>query len=137
MQRFAPFALAALLAVPAVYAQEPDRATAAKDVAERWLALTDAGKGGESWDAAASTFRGAVSREQWAGMLSSVRGPMGTLKSRKFVRSQETRQLPGMPEGDYVVLQYGADFASRAGATETLVVMRDGQDWKVTTYMVQ
>jgi hypothetical protein len=85
---------------------------AAKKAAEEWLALIDSGKYGESYDAAASAFKSAVTRDN-------------------------TESLPNAPAGKYVVIQYDTDFA--AGQTiETVVPMLDaGGAWKVSGYFVK
>lgn len=152
MKAFAALVVAtATFAAPAAHAQStapaaastaaaPDTNTsahtaAAQEAANRWLALMDAGKSGEAWDAAAPILQGAVTRTTWLDVGKNVRAPLGELKSRKPTSSVFTRTLPGAPEGEYVVIQYATDFASRAGVIETVVPQRqpDGS-WKVTTY---
>ena len=66
------------------------------------------------------------------------RAPLGAVKSRKQTSANFTKTLPGVPDGEYVVIQYATDFANRAGVTETVVPMRlpDGS-WKVTTYLIR
>lgn len=144
MTQLAPIALAILFAMPvaAVHAQEAARETdhskAGVAAAEQWLALADAGKGADTWNAAGSAFKSAVTAGQWSGMLQAARAPLGLLKSRTLANARYTRTLPGAPEADYVVIQYGAVYAKRPGVTETVVTAREGDgSWKVVTYMVQ
>ena len=140
MKHLAPIALAMLFAMPvaAQHAQETDHSKAGVAAADQWLALADAGKGAETWRAAGTVFRGAVTAEQWAGMLQGARAPLGELKSRSLTNARYTRTLPGAPEGDYVVIQYGAVYANRPGVTETVVTAREADgSWKVVTYLVQ
>jgi hypothetical protein len=108
---------------------------AAQEAATRWLALMDAGNSGEAWDAGAPVLQGAVNRATWLDVGKNVRAPLGAVKSRKQLSAVFTRTLPGAPEGEYVVIQYATDFASRAGVIETVAPQRqpDGS-WKVTTY---
>lgn len=149
-------ALAALaaVAVPAAHAQSGAAAApstpgtsgadtaastaAAGEAATRWLALMDAGKSAEAWDAGAPVLQGAVTRATWGDVGKTVRAPLGAVASRKQTSSVFTRSLPGAPEGEYVVIRYATDFANRTGLTETVVPMRqpDGS-WKVTTYLIR
>jgi hypothetical protein len=46
---------------------------AAADAATAWLVVVDSGQYGESWFQAASTFRNAVSKEQWRNTRRSSR----------------------------------------------------------------
>jgi CheY-like chemotaxis protein len=64
----------------------------AQTSAEAWLALTDSGKYGESWDQAASTFKGAVSRDQWVSQLteSPPRSAMNGFEATGKIRSSES-----------------------------------------------
>ena len=138
--QLAPIALAMMFALPvaAVHAQETDHSKAGVAAAEAWLKLADAGKGPETWNAAGTAFRAAVSADQWSGMLQGARTPLGELKSRSLTNARYTRTLPGAPQADYVVIQYGATYANRPGATETVVTAREADgSWKVVTYMVQ
>ena len=66
------FAAAAFVA-PVVYAQEAAQIAAATDAAIQWLALTDAGKPGDSWDKGAPAMRAAVTREKWSEVITAVR----------------------------------------------------------------
>lgn len=140
MKQLEPIALALMFAMPvvAVHAQETDHSKAGVAAAEEWLALADAGKGADTWSAAGTAFRSAVTAEQWSGMLQGARAPLGELKSRALTSARYTRTLPGAPKADYVVIQYGAAYANRPGVTETVVTAREADgSWKVVTYMVQ
>ena len=106
--------------------------------AEAWLALVDRGAGAQSWDAAASLFRTAVTPERWNEALMAARGPLGPLENRKLLSAAYTRALPGAPEGEYVVIQYQSRFANRPLATETVVPMREADgSWRVSGYLVR
>ena len=57
---------------------------------------------------------------------------------RPLVLVRTVSVLPGAPEGDYVVIQYGAVYANRPGVTETVVTAREADgSWKVVTYLIQ
>lgn len=126
---------------PAASSASPETAAhiaAASEAARRWLALMDAGKSADAWDAGAPVLQAAVARATWGDVGKSVRAPLGEVKSRRETSSVFTRTLPGAPEGEYVVIQYATDFAARPGVIETVVPMRqpDGS-WKVTTYRIR
>ncbi|BDT59793.1 hypothetical protein MasN3_32870 [Massilia varians] len=127
----------ALFTQPAA-AQESTAATqAATTAAEAWLALADAGDYAGSWSQGASAFRGAVTQAQWNDAMVAVRTPLGAIKSRERVSARYTRQLPGAPGGEYVVIEYQTVFANRAGV-ETVVPMREPDgSWKVSGYYIK
>jgi hypothetical protein len=110
---------------------------AAQAAAEEWLKGVDAGQYGESWDAAAETFKKTVTRKQWADALTQVRAPLGALASRKFRASQFFTDLPNAPTGEYVVIEYESKFASGGDMIERITPTRDSDGvWRVSGYFV-
>ncbi|VXB91715.1 DUF4019 domain-containing protein [Massilia sp. 9I] len=136
--RFAAILLSiAAFAQPAGAQDSPAATQAATKAAEVWLAQVDAGDYAGSWKEGAATFRGLVSQERWNEALRGARAPLGAVKSRTLARAQHTLKLPGAPEGEYVVIEYRTEFATRAG-TETVVPMREADgSWKVSGYFVK
>jgi hypothetical protein len=45
--------------------------------------------------------------------------------------------LPGVPDRDYVVLQFHCKFAHKANATETVTLMMQDGDWKAAGYFIR
>lgn len=123
-------------AAPLTAAETPE--DAAQEAATTWLALVDAGKYAESWQGAAEAFKQAVSQAQWQGALEKVRAPLGKVASRKLKSAKFTRELPGAPAGEYVVIQYDTDFEKKSGATETVTPMKDKDGvWRVSGYYIK
>lgn len=105
---------------------------------ESWLAMMDAGKYAESWKAAAAVLRGAVTAEKFESSMKSVREPMGKLDSRKLQSATYTTLLPGVPDGDYVVILYMTSFEHKATAQETLIMSREKDKvWRVSGYYIK
>ncbi len=106
--------------------------------AEAWLASVDAGRFGESWERGAATFRQAVTRADWEKALVAARGALGGLVARKLVAATYSRQVPGAPAGEYVVIQYQARYENRPLAIETVTPMREADGrWKVAGYYIR
>ena len=110
---------------------------AAVVVATAWLALVDTGKYGESWDQAAQLFRDVMTKEQWQTTLKAVRAPLGEFMSRKLWSMEYKTSLPGVPDGEYVVIQYKTSFQYKKSAVETVTPMldKDGR-WRVSGYYI-
>ena len=111
---------------------------AAQAAAERWLALVDAGKQAESWDSMAASFKNSVSKRKWKSTIAEIRKPLGKSLSRKLKSAEFTKELPGAPEGEYVVLKFDAVFETKPSAVETVTTLL-GQDliWRVSGYAVK
>lgn len=133
-------ALAGLLSLAGCAGQpgDPEAEAAAVAAAERWLEMIDAGKYGESWDAAAKMFRAAVPRDQWQRQLEALRQPMGTRQSRHVASKVYRTAMPGAPDGKYVIVQFRSSFDKKKSAVETVTPMLDGDgEWRVSGYFIK
>jgi hypothetical protein len=109
----------------------------AQSSGEAWLALIDGAKYGESWTQSSSLFRTQVPQQKWAEMVGGVRGPLGSLKSRKLKNITFAKTLPGVPDGNYAVMQFDTSYANKASAVETLTVADDGGQWRTAGYFIK
>lgn len=129
MLRTAALVLAALNA--------PVAASADVDVAVSWLGLLDAQKWDQSWDGSGKLFRSNLTQEQWAKTAQAVRDPLGAVSSRVALGATKAQSLPGAPDGEYEVRQYRTVFANKANSVETVVLAREGEEWKVVGYFIR
>ena len=115
-----------------------EKTEAAQKGAEAWLALVDAGKYGESWEEAAGLFKDKVPKSQWEAAMDANRKPLGAVKSRALAGAKYMTELPGVPEGEYVVIQYKTAFEKKSSAIETVTPMldKDGK-WRVSGYFIR
>ncbi len=132
------FTFGIILAVGIASADQSDKKESAVSAAEGWLKLVDEGKYTDSWKEAAQYFKGAVSQEQWEQTILSVRKPLGQVNSRKLKANNYTTSLPGVPDGEYVVVQFETSFENKKFAIETITPMmdKDGQ-WRVSGYYIK
>ena len=129
---------AAYLILPRSDGSKEAEEKAAVGAAETWLAGVDAGNYSQSWKDAAASFRAAVTEEGWTAAATSVRKPLGALVFRKLKSAQDTKSLPGAPDGEYVFMQFDTSFAAKKSAIETVTFMleKDGQ-WRAAGYFVR
>lgn len=126
------------LAGNAVNAQDSPTAVAAQQNAASWLSLTDAGRYGASWEQASKSFKAAITDEKWQSAVGSAREPLGKVTERKVKSTTFANSLPGVPDGEYVVIQYETRFEHKASAIETLTESRDSDgSWKVVGYFIK
>lgn len=132
--------LAAALALTglAAFADDSAAVAQAQAAATSWLALTDGGKFGESWDASSSLSKAAVTRADWEKAMKAGRGQLGAMKARKVKSATFTRTMPGAPDGEYVVIQFESQFENKAAAIETVTPMREKDGaWRVSGYYIR
>ena len=130
--------VAYLLFLMPAHAQESESVANAQVAAKSWLALTDAGEYGKSWEQAAGVFQSSVSKASWQSAVQGVRSPLGILKSRTLKSAKFTRSLPGAPDGEYVVIQYETQFERKASAIETVTPLREKDGtWKISGYFIK
>ena len=113
-------------AAPPAPAPSPVQAEVVR-AARDWLALVDAGRWHESWRATGESFRALNTVEAWTSASQHARVPLGALVSRAAL-SEES--IPAPPAG-LAMVKFRTSFANRAGVTETLTLVREGQAWRV------
>lgn len=110
----------------------------ALQAAQQWLALTDAADYARGWDTASGLFRAALAKAAWSRLADAVRTPLGARIERSLHAATSTRTLPGVPDGDYLVLQFACRFADKAAAIETLTMLRERDGiWRVAGYFIR
>jgi hypothetical protein len=116
----------------------PKAEAGAVSAAEAWLTLVEDEKYGESWDEAADVFKEAIQRENWIKTMQSVRKPLGKTLNRELKSSSYRTTLPGVPKGEYVVIQFEASFENKESAIETITPALDKEGkWRVSGYYIQ
>jgi hypothetical protein len=112
--------------------------TAAVTAAQAWLAEIDAGNYAQSWTDAAEYFQGAITQDKWMAALESVRKPLGKMAVRTLDSEETKTELPGAPDGKYIVMQFKTAYAEKSSATETVTVEQDKDGhWKADGYYIK
>jgi len=110
----------------------------AKVIVENWLKLVDNGKYAESWDEASTFLKGKVTKEEWILTISNLKPSFGKTNTREIQSAQYSTELPGAPDGEYVVFQYKTNFKLKNNSIETIVPMIDSDGkWRVSGYFVK
>jgi serine/threonine protein kinase len=110
----------------------------AVSAAQKWLALIDGGNYSETWKEASEIVQGAATEQSFVNLMNTFRQPLGELVSRKLKSAQRMTELPGVPDGQYVVMQFETSFAGKKSTIETVTFMleKDGQ-WKSAGYFIK
>jgi hypothetical protein len=131
-------ALAVLAATTPLRADEKDAAAPAVAAAASWLKLVDAGDYAKSWKEAASLFQGKVTSAAWEDAVGAARKPLGKLLTRENTAREEASELPGAPDGEYVVLTFTSSFENKKTAVETVTCVKEKDGaFRVTGYFVR
>ena len=91
----------------------PPLSPAAVASAEQFTALLDQGRYADTWSAAGNVATTHTIQTAWTGGLTAARKPLGAVASRKLRSETPTRTLPGVPDGDYDIVQFDTDFAGK------------------------
>lgn len=124
------------LAVPAT-AQTPGE-EAAREAAESWLELLDAEDFAKTWEEAASFFQESIGEDEWVQQVTTIRQQTGEVEDRDYVASESETDPDGVPEGEYVNIQYQSEFGTAGAAAEVVVLVHEEErGWRVVGYFLQ
>lgn len=105
--------------------------------ARQWLALVDTGQWTRTWEAAGTLFKSRASQSQWTSKVQPLRQAFGPVESRTLMSATKTTSLPGVPDGEYAIVRFHTVFAHKKDAVETVILARQGTDWKVDGYFIR
>lgn len=125
------------LSILAFGQEEGSPEEAAVTAAREWLTLVDEGRYGESWDESSELLRNAIQREDWERQAGSVRSPFGAVLSRELDSSTSMTEIPGAPDGQYVVIEFATAFENKAHAVERVTPRLEDGVWRVAGYYVR
>src|ERR1039457_6134109 len=137
MKRYSYSILILCLALTTV-AFPQDKTQAAEQAAADWLKLVDFDAYARSWKVASSTFKAKVTQGNCEQTLRATRTPLGVVLSRHLKSTEYRRQLPGVPDGEYILIRYDTSFEHKKAAIETVVLEleRDGH-WRAAGYSIK
>jgi hypothetical protein len=71
-------------------------------------------------------------------MAKTVRQPLGKVISRQVMSKIPTMNVPGGPDGEYVIIQFETSFENKTDAIETVTpVLDEDSIWRVTGYYIR
>lgn len=123
-------------ALPASGDEEAEEKQAVR-AASAWLGLIDSGDYAQSWQEASTTVQKAVSRDHWVQSIHKVRSNYGDLVARTKPVVARVKELPGMRDGDYYVLQFKTTFRHKKAGTEIVSLEKRGDAWKPLGYFIR
>ena len=134
----APLLLIALLLLAPAQAGAGELAPAAQKAALAWLKLVDQGDYQASWRESGALFQGAVTAEKWIQSMNGVRKPLGKALSRKYASGQARQNMPGAPDGNYMLLLFKSSFSNKKSAEERVTLIDEkGRGWRVVGYFIK
>jgi len=105
--------------------------------AKAWLNLVDSKNWDQSWASAGTIFKAQMPTAAWTSANQKFREPLGAVSSRVLLRITKMSSLPNAPDGEYEILMFQTNFATKSGATEILFLAHEASGWKVENYGVQ
>ncbi len=110
---------------------------AAKQAANDWLTLVDAGKYAESWKQTSPFLQSHFPQAAWEKRLNETRKPLEPFVERTLSTTQYREQIPGLPQGQYVALVWDSYFGVKHQMLESVIMSFENGVWKPIGYAVQ
>ncbi len=127
-----------LFCINTAHAQESNILEKMESSARAWLGLIDSGKYKESWENASSLFKEKASEAVWVKSITAIRTPRGAMNARYIATAGSMKSLSGLPDRDYVVLQFYTTFAEKGLALETITLTKaQGDAWQIVAYEIK
>ena len=122
----------------AVTADDSELLKLVENNARTWLELLDSGKYKESWEQSSSQLKSRKSEAEWIKTITPIRSLRGTANARYLATAGATKSLSGLPDGDYIVLQFYATFAQKGLSLETVTLMKtENSTWEIVDYTLK
>jgi hypothetical protein len=118
-------------------AQHADAIAAARTAAEAWLKIEDAEAYDKSWQAGSEYFRSQVPEQGWVRHMETMRKPLDPVVTRDLTASEWNTEMPNLPKGEYVAFVYQTVFANGHPQLESVVMVHEGEAWRMVGYSVQ
>lgn len=134
-------ALFFIIACPLWAPADDDHATAkaaAVQAAQGFLQLLDSGDYAQAWQQAAPILQTQITKEDWVTRIGNLRPLFGPLLQRSVSATRYHGEIPGGPDGDYVIFTIDSSFAHKKNAIETVTAMlgKDG-NWQIAGYFIK
>tara|TARA_Y100000766_G_scaffold169946_1_gene145956 strand:+ start:1230 stop:1640 length:411 start_codon:yes stop_codon:yes gene_type:complete len=104
--------------------------------ADTSLTLLDRDDYSGAWDASANIFKEAVALEAWISQMEGVRKKFGKARTRTRTNAILQKDPSNHPPGEYIMINFDTGF-ERDDATETLVLYREEDQWRLAGYFTK
>lgn len=106
--------------------------------AESWIKHIDSANYRESRSSASEIFRKTLTEEQWIKSISAARKPLGKNTGRVAASREFMTELPGVPDGEYVLIKYRSSFEKKRHAVEIVTMVKDPDGkWRGAGYFIK
>jgi hypothetical protein len=119
-----------------INAQHADAIAAARTAADAWLKIEDAQTYDKSWAAGSDYFRSQVPEQGWVRRMETTRKAIDPVLVRDLTATEWKNEVPNLPKGEYVAFVYQTTFANGHPQLESLVMVHEGDSWKMVGYAV-
>lgn len=107
------------------------------NLAIKWLQIIDNENYQKSWQKADDFFKAQIEEKEWHAVLKRVRTPLGKVISRTQQSSKRHNSLPGISDGEYIIIQFQTEFTHKKNATEILTLSKNSGQWRAIGYFIK
>ncbi|MCH9638889.1 MAG: DUF4019 domain-containing protein [Betaproteobacteria bacterium] len=127
-----------LLCMSTIHASDSDILEKVEHSARSWLELVDNEEYVESWHQLSVELREKMSESDWIKSITTTRAPLGSADNRYIATAGQTNSLSGLPDGEYIILQFYTMFANKGLGMETIALAKQQNGaWLVAEYTVK
>jgi hypothetical protein len=103
-------------------------------VAETFLELLDDHEFPLAWGQTSIVNQSYSDPPEWFAKILAVRPHLGPVSGRALKTMSQHQSWVGLPDGEYLRLSYSTVFAHKKESLETVVLVREGNNWFISAY---
>ncbi len=105
--------------------------------ARAWIRHIDGGDPGTAWDASSDLMKAGTAKADWEKAVKPL-SVFGKVKSRTPTSIVFAVKMPGMPDGQYAIINYDTAFSGKEKTVESVILRRETDGlWLGVGYRVQ
>ena len=102
-----------------------------------WLEEIDSGDYDKAWQSSSSIIKSVVLKDEFFSSIKPVRDYLGKIIERKLKKSLYKEELPGAPDGRYLIIHFDVVFENKKNGVETITPKYEAGEWKVSGYYIK
>jgi len=105
--------------------------------AETFITTIDSGDLQQAYFDSSELLKLRNSEQEWVTEQELIFKLLGTVQERQLMTVRARDSYPGLPDGNYLVVSYECRTQHKAKAIELLLLIEQGEEWRICEYSIR